>query len=133
MGEFIIKMLVTGGVFAVIDGIWLSIVANSFYKSQIGNLLLKQFNMGAAVAFYLIYIVGLIVFVISPALEKGSIKDALVYGALFGFVAYATYDLTNLATLKGYTLKLALVDMAWGTILTGSVSAIAVWILQRWT
>lgn len=132
MREFIMKLVVTGGVLAVIDDIWLSVVANSFYKSQIGNLLLKQFNMGAAFAFYVIYIVGLIVFVINPALQKGSVKDALLYGALFGFVAYATYDLTNLATLKGYTLKLAAVDMLWGTVLTGSVSAIAVWILQKW-
>jgi uncharacterized membrane protein len=129
--KFLVQYLVAGGIMAVIDAFWLSVVANKFYKSQIGSLLLEKPNMTAAVAFYLIYVLGIVMFVLMPALEKGSWSYAALYGALFGFVAYATYDLTNLSTLKGFTTKLVLVDMAWGTILTASVATIAYWILHR--
>ncbi len=90
---------------AVIDAVWLTVVANKFYKSQIGSLLLDKPNFAAAILFYLIYVVGIVVFALSPALEDNSWKMALGLGALFGFVAYATYDLTNLSTLKGFPVK----------------------------
>jgi len=125
-------MLVAGGVMGVIDLIWLSFVANKFYKSQIGSLLLEKPNMGAAALFYIIYVVGVVVFVLTPALEKNSWQHAAVYGALFGFVAYATYDLTNLATLKGFTTKLVVVDLIWGAVLTGSVATISYWVIKQW-
>ena len=130
--DFFIKMLVAGGVMGVIDLIWLSFVANKFYKSQIGSLLLEKPNMGAAALFYIIYVVGVVVFVLTPALEKNSWQHAAVYGALFGFVAYATYDLTNLATLKGFTTKLVVVDLIWGAVLTGSVATISYWVIKQW-
>lgn len=131
MSDFIIRFVVAGALFAIIDGIWLSFVANKFYRSQIGPLLLDKPNLPAAIAFYLVFLVGLVVFVINPAIQSNDWKVALGLGALFGFVTYATYDLTNLATLKGYPLTLTLVDLAWGTVLTASVSAAAFFVLQR--
>ncbi len=124
MGEFIVRLLVAGGVMGLFDAFWLSVVASKFYKSQIGSLLLAKPNMTAAIMFYVIYVVGIVAFVISPALEKNSWEYALGYGALFGFVAYATYDLTNLSTLKGFTTKVVVVDMIWGVCLTAAVSVI---------
>ena len=129
--DFIIRFAVAGLLFAVIDGIWLSVVANKFYRSQLGSLLLEKPNMPAAVLFYVIFLIGLVVFVISPSLAAGSWKMALGLGVLFGFVTYATYDLTNLATLKGYPVTLTIVDLAWGTVLTASVSVAAFFVLQK--
>ena len=130
--DFLVKLLVAGGVMGVIDFVWLSVVANKFYKSQIGTLLLEKPNMLAAVAFYIIYVVGIVVFVLTPALEKNSWQYAAGYGALFGLIAYATYDLTNLATLKGWTLKLVVVDLLWGAALTGGVAVISYWVIRQW-
>jgi uncharacterized membrane protein len=130
--DFVIRLIVTGAIMGVLDAIWLSVVANKFYKSQIGQLLLEKPNMIAAVAFYLIYVIGVTVFVLTPALEKDSWQYALGYGALFGFVAYATYDLTNLATLKGWPTKLVIVDLLWGAVLTAAVSIAAYWVLRTW-
>ena len=125
------RLLVAGGVMGVLDWIWLGTVAKTFYRSQIGKLLLEKPNMTAAVLFYLIYVVGVVTFVISPALEKGSLGYALTRGALFGFVAYATYDLTNLATMKGFTTKVVVVDLAWGALLTATVAGVTFAILHR--
>lgn len=130
--DFLVKVLVAGGVMGVIDFIWLSFVATKFYKSQIGTLLLEKPNAVAAVIFYVIYVIGIVVFVLSPALEKNSWQHAALYGALFGFVAYATYDLTNLATLKGFTVKLVVVDLIWGTLLTAGVATVSYWIIKQW-
>jgi uncharacterized membrane protein len=132
MTDFIVRFLIAGGVMAVFDAFWLTVVASKFYKSQIGGLLLEKPNLTAAVIFYVIYVVGIVAFVLSPALEKGSWMYALGYGALFGFVAYATYDLTNLSTLKGFTTKLVVVDMIWGVCLTAAVSAISYGIIKQW-
>src|SRR3990167_6526380 len=131
MSDFIIRYLVAGVLFAIIDGIWLSFVANKLYPSQLGSLLLDKPNLPAAVVFYLAFLVGLVVFVINPAISSGDWKVALGLGVLFGFVTYATYDLTNLATLKGYPLTITIVDLIWGTVLTASVSLVAFFILQR--
>lgn len=132
MNDLIVRFLVTGGIMAVFDAFWLTVVASKFYKSEIGSLLLEKPNMGAAVLFYIIYVVGVVTFVISPALEKGSWQYALGYGALFGLVAYATYDLTNLSTLKGFTTKVVVVDMIWGVCLTAAVSVLAYGIIKQW-
>lgn len=132
MTEFFTRFLTAGLIMGVFDAFWLSVVANKFYKSQIGHLLLEKPNMAAAVTFYLIYVAGIVAFVLAPALQKGSLQYALGYGALFGFVAYATYDLTNLATLKGWPLKLVVVDMAWGAVLTVAVSGLSYWVLKTW-
>lgn len=131
MSDFIIMMVVAGVVMAAIDAVWLRVVANSFYKSQIGKLLLDKPNLSAAAIFYVIYIIGVVAFVIMPAIAADSWQYALGYGSLFGLVAYATYDLTNLATLKGFTNKLVIVDLIWGSVLTAVVSVISYSVLIR--
>lgn len=122
MGHYLIPYLVSVPLFLIIDLLWLGVVARDFYREQIGTLLLEQFNWPAAFLFYGLFLVGLTLFAIHPALKSGALMTALVYGALFGFFTYATYDLTNLATLKGWTVPLAVVDIAWGTFLGGAVS-----------
>ena len=91
-------------VFFAIDMVWLGLVAKDFYRGQIGSLMKSDINWTAAIIFYLLFIVGLVVFVITPAVEKGSWTYALVFGAFFGLITYATYDLTNLATLKDWPI-----------------------------
>jgi len=111
-------------VFFAIDMVWLGLIAKDFYRAQIGPLMKSDVNWTAAVIFYLIFITGLVVFVISPAMEKGSWTHALFFGALFGLVCYATYDLTNLAVAKDWPLLVTLVDLVWGAVLAASVSVI---------
>ncbi len=113
-------------VFLAIDLTWIGFVARGFYKSQIGYLMTSNVNWAAAIAFYVLFIVGLIVFVIGPAYASHSWMRALMYGAFFGLVTYATYDLTNLATTKDWPLLLTMVDLTWGTVLAASVSAATV-------
>lgn len=118
-------------VFFAIDMTWLGVVAKNFYRSQIGSLMTPNVNWLAAIIFYLIFIVGLVTFVISPAVEKGSWMYALLFGALFGLVCYATYDLTNLAVAKDWPLLVTIVDLAWGAVLAASVSTITFFIAKK--
>ena len=118
-------------VFFAIDMVWLGLIAKGFYRRQIGFLMREGVNWPAAVIFYLLFILGLVVFVVAPAVDDGSWLRALLYGALFGLIAYATYDLTNLATLRDWPLPVTLVDLAWGAVLGGSVCAATTWI-GRW-
>jgi uncharacterized membrane protein len=118
-------------VFFAIDMIWLGIVAKNFYRAQIGTLMKSDVNWIAAIIFYLIFIAGLIVFVISPAVEKGSWTYAILFGALFGFVCYATYDLTNLAVAKDWPLLVTIVDLIWGAVLAASVSVLTYFIAHK--
>ena len=120
--ELLIKLIAAGGIMGILDFIWLGFIAKKLYYDEMGSILLEKPNMPAALLFYVIYVVGVVVFVISPALEKGSWQHALGYGALFGLVAYATYDLTNLATLKGFSPKIVVIDMVWGMALTAVVA-----------
>jgi len=110
--------------FLVIDLVWLGVVARSFYQDQMGHLMRANVNWVAAMVFYLVFVAGIVVLVVWPAIERESLAWALSLGALFGLVTYAAYDLTNLAVLEGYPLKIALVDLLWGTVLCASVSAI---------
>ena len=123
--------LIALSVFLAIDMLWLGIVAKNFYAKQIGTLMKSNVNWVAAIIFYLIFIVGLIVFVIAPAVEKKSWMQALVMGMLFGFVCYATYDLTNLAVAKDWPVLVTIVDMIWGAVLAGSVSIITYFIANK--
>lgn len=123
--------IVAAILFLLIDMIWLLWLGRNFYVSEIGELLRQPPNMAAAGAFYLLYVTGLMIMVIWPALQSQSILQGLLYGALLGLIAYGTYDLTNLAVMKGFTTKIALIDMVWGTVLTGTVSAITVAISTR--
>jgi len=124
--------LLTFVVFLIVDGIWLGLAAQRFYQKQIGPLLASKPNLIAAGIFYLIFIAGLVVFVILPGLQDGNLGRAVLRGALFGLVTYATYDLTNLATLKGWPILLTLVDLGWGTLLGALTTLVSVWIGRQW-
>jgi uncharacterized membrane protein len=111
--------------FAVIDTLWLGTMADRLYRPLIGDVLAAEFRMAPAVAFYLLYAAGLTIFAVLPGLREGGWKTALMWGALFGFFAYGTYDLTNYATLKTWGLKITLIDMTWGVFVSATSSALA--------
>jgi len=126
-------MLIWLGIWAIaavlmiaIDMVWLTWLGRGFYMQEIGGLLLEKPYLPAALAFYVLYSIGVVVIIIAPALEAQSALRALLYGLLFGLVAYGTYDLTNLAVMKGFTTKIALIDMVWGGLITGFTSAVTV-------
>lgn len=123
MSTYAIAWFATAIAFVVIDGIWLSQAGSRLYRPLLGEIMSPTLNVGAAVAFYLIYVSGIVFFAVSPALAKESLGVALLNGAVLGFVAYATYDLTNQATLSGWNIKVTLIDMAWGTFVTALGSA----------
>ncbi|MEP2667889.1 MAG: DUF2177 family protein [Cyclobacteriaceae bacterium] len=129
--KLIISYLLTAIVFFAIDLLWLGVVAKGLYNKYLGNLLSDQVNWTAAIIFYLLFIVGIFIFAILPAVDKASLSKAIVMGALFGFFTYATYDLTNLATLKGWPLTIVFIDITWGAVLTATVSA-AGYTITRW-
>jgi uncharacterized membrane protein len=118
---FLALYVISVPIFFVIDMVWLSFVASNFYQQRIGHLM--EINWTAAIIFYFVFLLGLTIFATYPALGSGW-KTAALYGALFGFFTYATYDLTNLATLKDWPLDLVLVDMVWGTVLGASVATV---------
>jgi uncharacterized membrane protein len=115
----------------IVDFIWLSNAINFLYRPKLGDLLLEKPNMLAAVLFYLLYGIGFMVLVIRPAVASDSVELAAWTGAVFGFVAYGTYDLTNQATLKGWSWTVSAVDMVWGAFMTGLVCAAGVWIARK--
>ena len=110
--------------FFAIDFVWLSIMTSRFYQPRLGSLLAEQPKLAVAAGFYLLYVVGIVALAVVPGLQEGAVAAAVWRGALFGLLAYATYDLTNLATIQGWPWELAVVDMIWGTTLTAAVSAI---------
>jgi len=124
MSKMLIAYGVTAVVFLSIDAVWLGYVARGIYVDQIGHLMRERPNFGAAAVFYLIFVIGIVFFAVNPALERGAPLVALGYGALFGFFAYATYDVTNYSTLRDWPIGVAVLDTVWGATLTG-VSAFA--------
>ena len=116
--------------FLVVDLIWLTLAAGPLYRAHVGDLMADTINLPAALGFYFIYIAGITIFAIAPALRTGLWRTATVFGALLGFVAYATYDLTNLATLRGWPVGVAMMDIAWGAFVTG-LSATAGFLAAR--
>lgn len=121
--HYVYLYLVSVPVFFAIDMVWLGVVARGFYQSQLGYLL-GPVNWPVAIAFYLVFLVGLLIFAIAPAVAAKSLSHAVVFGALFGFFTYATYDLTNWSTVKDWPWLVSFVDMVWGTVLAASVSAL---------
>jgi len=111
--------------FLAIDMVWLGFVARTFYRKHLGFLMAASPNWVAALVFYLLFIAGILVFVVVPGLETDSLKTTLLRAALFGLVAYATYDLTNLATLKNWPVLITVVDLAWGMVLSVAVSYVS--------
>lgn len=131
MTKLIVSYLVMAGILLILDLIWIGIIAREFYRNGLGSLMAENVNMAAAFGFYLIYSIGLFVFVVQPALAGGDWQKAAMMGAMFGLVAYATYDLTNLAVVKGFPLNIAVVDMAWGAGVSAVTAAFTVLITQR--
>lgn len=131
MLQFMKLYLLTFAAFLLIDMIWLGLVARNFYREQLGFLMKTNVNWGAAIIFYFLFVAGLIFFVVYPSLARESWMYALLAGAFFGLVTYATYDLTNLATLKNWPLKVTLVDLGWGSVLSASLSVIGFLIGKR--
>ncbi len=129
--QMVLLYLVTLVVFFFIDMVWLGVVSKGFYRKHLGPLMTPRIVWPAAILFYLLFIVGLVVFAVKPALAGGEPSHALLLGALFGLIAYATYDLTNLATLKDWPLVVTLVDLVWGTVLGGAVSFLSTLFGQR--
>ena len=130
MIRFAVAYVATLAVFCGLDFLWLGFVAKGYYQSQLGALLLDKPNIPVAALFYVVYVAGVLVFAVLPALDAGQWSRALVQGALFGFFAYATYDLTNLATLKVWSPGVAMLDLAWGAVVTG-LSATAGYLVTR--
>ena len=118
----LISYLLTFIVFLIIDMFWLGIVAKNIYQKYLGSFLTDNVNWTAAFIFYFIYVVGISIFAIYPSVNKGLVYQAILMGALFGFFTYATYDLTNLATLKGWPLSIVIIDIIWGSVLSALVS-----------
>jgi uncharacterized membrane protein len=116
-----------------LDSVWLTLTANRLYRPLIGELMLDGFRPAPAIAFYALYLVGIVVFAIRPAFATGRWTTALTSGALFGLLAYGTYDLTNQATLKIWSTTLTLADMAWGSVLTALAASAGYWAAARLT
>ena len=130
ISKIILAYLLTSVVFFAIDLLWLGLIAKDLYNKFLGAFLSDQVNWTAAIIFYLLFIIGISIFAIYPAVEKDSLTRAVVLGALFGFFTYATYDLTNLATLKDWPLQIVFIDIAWGAFLTAAVSASGFYIVK---
>jgi uncharacterized membrane protein len=124
--EYIIAVII----FFAIDMVWLGVIAKDLYAKELGHLLTNNVNWIAAIIFYLLFVVGVVFFVIHPAIEKNSLSYAIFGGILFGVITYATYDLTNLATLKDWPLKITIIDLIWGGTLSGLVSTISYYVIN---
>ena len=120
--KILLTYFFTSIVFFIIDIIWLGLIAKNLYAKYLGQFLSEQVNWTAAIIFYLIFIAGIMIFAIYPAVEKSSLMHAIIYGVLFGFFTYSTYDLTNLATMKDWPMNIVIIDIAWGSALSGLVS-----------
>ncbi len=108
--------------FLILDALWLGVIATKFFQRSIGHLMADSINFPAALGFYLVYVVGVVIFAIAPALTAASWTTAALYGGLFGFFAFATYDMTNYATLRDWPFTMVVVDVAWGTFVTASTA-----------
>lgn len=131
VARYLVAFVATGIAFALIDSVWLRTMFPRLYQPEIGSMLLGGFRLGPAIAFYIFYIIGMLWFAVLPGVAAGRWQLALVQGAALGFFCYATYDLTNYATLKVWSLKVTLLDIFWGTVLTGSASAIGAWVTGK--
>ena len=123
--------LVTIPIFFAIDLLWLGVIAKDLYQKNLAHLLSPEVNWPAAFLFYFMYIAGIILFAVKPAIDAQTLTKAMIWGALFGFFTYATYDLTNLATLKEWPIKIVVIDIIWGTVLCTLVAS-GSYLISRW-
>jgi len=128
--KLILSYLLTFAVFFVIDMAWLGLVAKDLYRKHLSGFLSDEVNWPAAFIFYLLFIIGVFIFAILPAVEKDSVRTAMILGGLFGFFTYATYDLTNLATLRNWPVVIVCIDVVWGFVLTSMVSTAGFYIVK---
>lgn len=133
MRTYSIAYVATGLVLLAIDAIWLTVAAQRLYRPLIGDMLVDGFRLAPAALFYLIYVAGIVVFAIAPALASERWTTATTYGAFLGLVAYATYDLTNQATLKSWPMTLTIIDLCWGTFLTAAAATAGFLITRAFT
>jgi uncharacterized membrane protein len=135
MLKYLVAYLAVGLVFAAADAVWLSSTGASLYRQTLGDILEPQFRLAPAVLFYLLYVAGILVFVMTPAFATGNWTTALLFGALYGFFCYMTYDLSSHATLRNWTAALSAIDIAWGTVLTATSSTLGFlgtqWIMSK--
>lgn len=131
MKTYIIGFFTTILSILILDAVWLSLTMKTFYAKHLGHLFADKPSLTPAVLFYILYSVGLLYFVIMPVIRSGaSLSSIFVTGAFFGLIAYATYDLTNQATMKDWVTAVTVVDLVWGSFLTGTVSTVAVWVIR---
>lgn len=130
--KYLLLFLLTTFIFFAIDMLWLGVIARNFYREKLSFIFTGEVNWAAALIFYFIYIIGILYFAVVPGFEHHDWKTVLFNGAFLGFLCYATYDLTNMATIRQWPLTVVLVDIAWGTVLTGSVSVLAYLAASRW-
>jgi uncharacterized membrane protein len=131
MTRYAIAYVATLIVFIAVDFVWLSSMANVLYKPILKDILLPEFRLAPALVFYLLFPLALVIFGVAAGIRTGNWTDALLYGALFGFFAYATYDLTNQATLRNWETKLTVLDMIWGSFVSGT-AATAGYLISGW-
>ena len=131
MSRIFLTYIVSVPVFFIVDMIWLGVIAKGFYRKALEPLMTPNINWVAAIIFYLLFLVGVLIFALLPGMERRSLLYTIVMAALFGFIAYATYDLTNLATLRDWPLMLSIVDMIWGSFLSASTATITYLIMSR--
>ena len=115
----------------VVDMIWLLVIAKTMYRDSMGDLMADEPKLAAGIAFYVLYAIGVCIFVLMPAINKQSRFDAVLYGALFGFFCYMTYDLTNLSVIRNFSTQLAFIDIAWGSFATAVVSGFIYWVANK--
>ncbi|MBN1975407.1 MAG: DUF2177 family protein [Sedimentisphaerales bacterium] len=131
ISRIFLTYIVSVPVFFIVDMIWLGVIAKGFYRKALEPLMTPDINWIAAIIFYLLFLVGVLIFALLPGIERRSLVYTIAMAALFGFIAYATYDLTNLATLRNWPLMLSIVDMIWGAFLSASTAAITYLIMSR--
>lgn len=129
MTRYLVAYVVTAIVFLGLDAIWLSRIALGMYRRELGSLLLDKPNLLIAGVFYLLFVAGIVILAIAPALNGGAWWNALLMGAVLGLVAYGTYDITNLSTLKNWSMTVTVADIAWGTVLTALSATIGWWVV----
>lgn len=131
MLKLVVSYITTAAVMVVIDLVWLGVIAKPMYQAGIGHLMAEKPNIAAAISFYTLFPFGLMIFAILPESAEAGWKNTALLAALFGFFTYATYDLSNLATLKNYPLRLALIDILWGTLVSAIAATAGKWMFNR--
>ena len=130
MRVIVLSYFISGIVFLGLDAVWLSVMGTPLYRAQLGNLVLEKFLLAPAIVFYLAYPVGIAVFAVGPGLQAASGAVAFGYGVLFGFLAYVTYNLTNMATVRGWSSLVTVADIGWGSAATGAAALAGYWIVR---